>query len=46
MRVLGAQVGQRIFVLNPITREPGWIDASGVGNVAPVGPTGQADEGG
>jgi hypothetical protein len=32
-RVVGPQVGTRIFVHNPATDNYGWIDASGVGNV-------------
>jgi hypothetical protein len=32
-KVVGPQVGGRIFVYNPESDNYGWIDASGVGNV-------------
>jgi hypothetical protein len=32
-KVVGPQVGGRIFVYNPATGNYGWIDAAGVGNV-------------
>jgi hypothetical protein len=34
--VLGPQVGSRILVHNPVTDNDGWIDANGVGPVAPI----------